>query len=292
MEKRIKKTCVHPSSCVTCSLFNFTDPFFATVVDIKDECTTKYQYKTFKPITQVYINGNLEEEFNQTRCCEGSRTLLYKIEKESTDALTSFPTSSSVETTYSSSVFFTTTTQNLDAVTIVKENASATKTTILPSLTSSQSIDIPILLTAAIVGVVFLFVVLLCVIVVKCKRKSKTSLGMQNLQRPVENEIYSDGVAEYSTVEETATIVKSLIHTKTRSRGTENKQDNYFILEKIEASSNACEKTYKTKHIPSTEEDIYNKLHEKERRSTEIEESVYSHFSDCNENVYSETIRR
>ncbi|XP_062596219.1 uncharacterized protein LOC134257638 isoform X6 [Saccostrea cucullata] len=287
MERTKKITCVYPNFCETCSLFVITDQFFATVIDIKDECTEEYENPCYEPFTKIRVNGQFEEKFNQTRCCEGSRTLIYKIDT------TTDPTTSSVETTKPSSLLFTTASVNIDTVSVVKENTSSNDTTILASSTQFQSVDTALLLTAGIVGVVVLFVIiLLCVIVVKFKRKSKTIHGMHNLQRPVENEIYSDGVAEYSTVEETATIVKSLIHTKTKSRGSENEQNNYFILEKLEASSNACEKTYKANHISPTEEDIYNKLHEKERQSTEVEESVYSHFSDCNENVYSGTIHR
>ncbi|XP_062596215.1 uncharacterized protein LOC134257638 isoform X2 [Saccostrea cucullata] len=299
MERRKKIICDYPTTCVTCSLFNVIDSSFEAVIEIKDECTKEYEHPLYEPFTKINVNGQFEEQFNQTRCCEGSRTLIYKTEEENTDALTSFPdtttdpTTSSVETTKPSSLLFTTASVNIDTVSVVKENTSSNDTTILASSTQFQSVDTALLLTAGIVGVVVLFVIiLLCVIVVKFKRKSKTIHGMHNLQRPVENEIYSDGVAEYSTVEETATIVKSLIHTKTKSRGSENEQNNYFILEKLEASSNACEKTYKANHISPTEEDIYNKLHEKERQSTEVEESVYSHFSDCNENVYSGTIHR
>ncbi|XP_062597361.1 uncharacterized protein LOC134258762 isoform X2 [Saccostrea cucullata] len=299
MERREKITCKYPNFCVTCSLFNVNNKFFATVIDIEDECTEEYENPQYEPFTYISVNGQFEEQFNQTRCCQGSRTLLYKIEEENTDALTSFPdtttdpNTSSEETTKPPPLLVTTATVNIDTVSVVKENTSSYDTTILPTSTPFQSVDMTLLLTAGIVGVVVLFVIiLLCVIVVKFKRKSKSIHGMQNLQRPVENEIYSDGVAEYSTVEETATIVKSLIHTKTRSRGSENEQQNYFILEKLEASSNACKTTYKANHNSPTEEDIYNKLHEKERQSTEVEENVYSHFSDCNENVYSGTIHR
>ncbi|XP_062596221.1 uncharacterized protein LOC134257638 isoform X8 [Saccostrea cucullata] len=165
MERTKKITCVYPNFCETCSLFVITDQFFATVIDIKDECTEEYENPCYEPFTKIRVNGQFEEKFNQTRCCEGSRTLIYKIDT------TTDPTTSSVETTKPSSLLSTTTTENVNSTSVVKENASSNDTRILPSSTPFQSIDMTLLLTAGIIGVIVLFVIiLLCVMVVKRKR--------------------------------------------------------------------------------------------------------------------------
>jgi hypothetical protein len=85
------------------------------------------------------------------------------------------------------------------------------------------------------------------------------------------------------------TLVKALTDANTISKGTENASSNYFVLEKRVGTN-----TYDSSHpclIPD-QESIYNTLNEKQRKSTDIENSLYSHFSDFNENVYSTTLHR
>lgn len=63
--------------------------------------------------------------------------------------------------------------------------------------------------------------------------------------------------------------------------------DNYFILEPDRGLSNTTEDklTIELKEC-ETGENVYNTLHENDRRSKEMDENAYSHFVDFNDRVF------
>lgn len=74
---------------------------------------------------------------------------------------------------------------------------------------------------------------------------------------------------------------------------SETPSDNYFILESNKKGYNAAKVTQSNQSgRRKSHEEIYNALHEKDRRSEEIEENAYSHFVDFNDGVYSRTIHQ
>ncbi|XP_056021079.1 uncharacterized protein LOC130054659 isoform X2 [Ostrea edulis] len=184
MEETHNITCSFSNSCRACSVFNISEPYFKSVVDLENHCSENYSYP-FRPVTRIIFNGNEIESRNQTRCCEGSRILVYTIEESITDE---------AKTSSHSTLFPITVTQRLEAnSSAIGSNPSATEITTTPA-----PVNITLLLSAAITGIAFLFVVaLLCCIIVKCNQKQfeehrilntfstieHTAMELQNIQQ-------------------------------------------------------------------------------------------------------------
>ncbi|XP_062616495.1 uncharacterized protein LOC134278191 [Saccostrea cucullata] len=89
--KATTKDCSHPTFCVMCSIFRVADANFKTIVTIVDNCSKHYEYPSYLPKTKVIVEGVTVKEFNQTRCCEGSRSLLYTTDSSSSSDWRSSP---------------------------------------------------------------------------------------------------------------------------------------------------------------------------------------------------------
>lgn len=74
---------------------------------------------------------------------------------------------------------------------------------------------------------------------------------------------------------------------RTPPKVNEAPSDNYFILEPDRGLSNTTEDklTIELKEC-ETGENVYNTLHENDRRSKEMDENAYSHFVDFNDRVF------
>ncbi|XP_062616494.1 uncharacterized protein LOC134278190 isoform X2 [Saccostrea cucullata] len=91
MMKAKTKDCSHPTFCAMCSIFRVADPNFKTIFTIVDNCSKHYEYPSYLPKTKVIVEGVTVGEFNQTRCCEGSRSLLYTTDSSSSSDWRSSP---------------------------------------------------------------------------------------------------------------------------------------------------------------------------------------------------------
>ncbi|XP_062578661.1 uncharacterized protein LOC134240592 [Saccostrea cucullata] len=234
MMKATTKDCSHPTFCVTCSIFRVADPDFKTIVTIVDNCSKHYEYPSYLPITKVVVEGATVGEFNQTRCCEGSRSLLYTTE----------------------------------------DSTSSNDWT-------SSPVVIPLLITMSIALVITI------ISVVRYKKHSTYNPGKQH--EPCS--IITDEVVEYSTPVEKIPVRKSLFHIKLMSKDTENAQHKSHVHERVEESQSIVdsEESSTLKHAYLDEETFYCTLHKKEKKCIDRQESVYSHFSEIDNNIYNKT---
>ncbi|XP_078335311.1 uncharacterized protein LOC111133813 isoform X2 [Crassostrea virginica] len=256
MEKNITKHCTYANTCRECSLF-IIDQRLDNAANIWwNETCSNYIIKEYEPVTKVKIGITNEIlSYNQTRCCNGQRTLFFTVTSVNNSTATSMINSTDFQD---------------------------------PGI--SKGLSIQLLLTVAIVATaVLVLITTVSIIVIVYKRRSKEAQGKTNPMYCVATDVNSDGIAEYSTVEESAILMKSLTLQKNTS---ESVSDNYFTLEKNENLSVKVEENRASKDIPFSREGIYNTLHETDEQCQEVEENAYSHFGDFDNGGYSEVLRR
>ncbi|XP_022338206.2 uncharacterized protein LOC111133813 isoform X1 [Crassostrea virginica] len=273
MEKNITKHCTYANTCRECSLF-IIDQRLDNAANIWwNETCSNYIIKEYEPVTKVKIGITNEIlSYNQTRCCNGQRTLFFTestVPNEHTDKASISLAVTSVNNSTATSMINSTDFQD-------------------PGI--SKGLSIQLLLTVAIVATaVLVLITTVSIIVIVYKRRSKEAQGKTNPMYCVATDVNSDGIAEYSTVEESAILMKSLTLQKNTS---ESVSDNYFTLEKNENLSVKVEENRASKDIPFSREGIYNTLHETDEQCQEVEENAYSHFGDFDNGGYSEVLRR